>query len=356
MKVIYMIVLLVLMLTITSVVTQLSKDFCEEYRKNYYKIDFSMSLYKRYGHCNDTILLFIGNTYWKLSIIDGLSDKTVTIDTVSAGATNWLFANKYSMAWSFNIDINDYDDYDKQKIATKYYPLCRISALQKDMHTIDWIKTSCNDMNITFGIKSSEITFSYFKPFVVWIVYNYDRFATKMIAFADSTKHLHYLVNQSTGALSYHTSNDFYGWKWTGRQNIIAISQQYTYNCSDTTDPHHNQSTINKNNCLNSMGSIVLMYGDYETTIQYSYAHTNGRAIEYAYWKSAPLKTLIDCSQQTNSQSIIIITIIVISIVFAIVLSVVITINVYDKTIILASDERLLLKTAKPILQTNTYS
>ncbi|XP_054164402.1 uncharacterized protein LOC128962092 isoform X2 [Oppia nitens] len=132
MKSIYMIALLVS--TIIFVVIIESKDFCEEYRKNDNKIDVSMSLYKEYGYPEDMILLFIGNTYWKVSVN---ANNTVMIDTQSAGQSNLLSADKNSMIWSFKFDVTD-NVYDEQQIDDNELPFCRMGSLEKDKQTIDW--------------------------------------------------------------------------------------------------------------------------------------------------------------------------------------------------------------------------
>ncbi|XP_054165183.1 uncharacterized protein LOC128962807 [Oppia nitens] len=135
MKSIYMIALLVS--TIASVVIIESKDFCEEYLKNDNKIDVSISLYKDYGYDEDMILLFIGKTYWKLSVKD---KNTIMIDTQSAGQFNFLSDDKYSMIWSFKFDVT-HNVSDEQQIDDNELPFCRMGSLENNK--IDWMKKSC---------------------------------------------------------------------------------------------------------------------------------------------------------------------------------------------------------------------
>ncbi|XP_054165187.1 uncharacterized protein LOC128962812 [Oppia nitens] len=276
MKVIYMIA--VLMLTIASVVSNESKDFCEEYRKNDYKIGFAMSLYKEYGYDEDMILLFIGNTYWKLS---NKRDTVVTIDTLSAGTSNWLSSDKYAMAWPH--------------IHKQYYNKdnCLYGALQKDMHTIDWANTLCNDMNvITEWINSTtNITFSdnNFKPDFVWFLIDFKGY----LIFANNENHIiyisyRYIYSVEVVLNSFRENN----WKYDHNNSIIAISQQFIDNI---------------------LQSIIFMSDN--KTIQYCYVMFDSSS---PFCKPEDFKTMIDCSPQIK-QSMISIMIAVIVRVLAVV-------------------------------------
>ncbi|XP_054165186.1 uncharacterized protein LOC128962811 [Oppia nitens] len=259
------------MLTIASVVINESKDFCDEYRKNDYKIGFAMSLYKEYGYDEDMILMFIGNTYWKVS---NKRDTLVTIDTLSAGTSNWLTSNKYAMAWP-HIHKHYYNDN------------CLCGALQKDMHTIDWYITFCNDMNgiIHWFNSTTNITFSdnNFKPDYVWFT-----IANKgYLIFANNINHIIYFVNRFIHSIevvlsSFRENN----WKYDHNNSIIAISQQYIDNI---------------------LQSIIIMSDN--KTIQYCYVMFNSSSPDC---EPENFKTIIDCSPQTNQSMIsIIITVIV---------------------------------------------
>ncbi|XP_054165185.1 uncharacterized protein LOC128962809 [Oppia nitens] len=257
MKVIYMIVL---MLTIASMVSNESKDFCEEYRKNDYKIGFAMSLYKTYGYDEDMILLFISNTYWKVS---NKMNSVVTIDTLSAGTSNWLSSDKYAMVWPNNYN---YDHKD----------ICLYCALQKNMHTIDW--AFCNDTNVNHnGIKlTTSITFpDNFKPDIVWSNINVERY----LIFANNTKHIHYFVEKNIFSIEVKSKTSLRENNWRDNHyNIIAISQQYIGN---------------------SLQSIIFMSDN--KTIQYCYVVFDDKFP--AGCQPKDIRTMIDCNQPTTPQT-----------------------------------------------------
>ncbi|XP_054165188.1 uncharacterized protein LOC128962813 [Oppia nitens] len=273
--------------TIALVVIIESKDFCEEYRKNDYKIGFAMSLHTDRGYPDDIILLFIGNTYWKLSIIDASIDslriKNITIETVSAGTSNWLSSDKYYTVLPPII----HRDKDRDN--------CLYGALQKDMHTIDWANTLCVDMNVHNWINSTIITFpdNNFKPDLLWMLWRVKEFSLYM-TFANNTKNIKYLVNQSIHSIEVKSSfrkNDWSNDQYINNNNIIALSHRYDH----------------------ILKSIIFM--NVNKTIQYCYD------IDYSFPSCSAeyIKTMIDCSPQSNRLMIIIIVIFIVIVVIAIV-------------------------------------
>ncbi|XP_054165179.1 uncharacterized protein LOC128962803 [Oppia nitens] len=275
------IALLVLVLTMISVVIIESKKFCQEFMKNDNKIDFAFRYY-----INNNIdkltkeyrkYLFIGNTYWKLTFIDG-KDKTVTIDDESTGQSNWLSGYDYSMAWSQGFDRS----------------LSQIGALRKNMKSIDWVGLMDGGMNLTNPLYSidSEINFANnFQPIFAWIPIPLNRKTDYLLTFWDNKAmtqtynitHINRMSNVTdanveelaiiTGEREKQVN------KLTKLMTIMAQYSHYDY------DSYPNQTD------MRGQGSLVFMYVD--TAIKYCYV---GIPFNELACKSDNLKTLIDCS------------------------------------------------------------
>ncbi|XP_054154150.1 uncharacterized protein LOC128952739 [Oppia nitens] len=274
-----------MLLTIGSVVVVVdSEDFCYEYVKNGHKIDFSFRLYEYNSNFDKEFqkYFFIGDKYWKLSYNDGSkADRNVTIDRESAGYSNWLSGEKYSMVWYVYYKADYKKDY------------CRVGALQKNLKAIDWAVLYADTLNYKQLFNTTNITFAAnFRPILAWLSIPYqvmyrvitfmsDSGSTKSYNFNDPNK-----PNEDISMISQYQRPIL-----EGKQEqevyknypLMAIIGQYSYNdcgCSD-------------GNCcstkVDGQGSIVFM--NVNKTIQYCYV-----GIPQSECKP---KTLIDCSDTT---------------------------------------------------------
>ncbi|XP_054165191.1 uncharacterized protein LOC128962815 [Oppia nitens] len=311
MKAIYLIALLVL-LSSSVVIIESSKEFCDEFRRNGYKIDFAMSLYRLYGHREDTILFFMGNTYWKLSFIDGI-DKTVTIDSVSAGTSDWLTGTNYSMAWSFRFDANE----AKPLLADQDYPPCRVGALQKDFYTIDWVETSCRNLNFARWVKSTTLTSSReFTPSIMWIHLNETRVMT-IFGYRNGVQQ--FLVNITQPYLRKIIRTSYY-LEFQVNPNIMAVSQRFTNYCKQ---PFCRSSSSSSATAGDSLVSIVFMNDS--KTIQYCFEEKPSEGL-HPNCDRLDIKLLIDCSPHINQ--LVVITIVTLGMIVIIIY--IIFLPIYD--------------------------
>ncbi|XP_054165171.1 uncharacterized protein LOC128962795 [Oppia nitens] len=296
--------LLVLLSIISSLIVIIeSKKFCEQYNKNDNEIDFAFRYYIRNSINKLTKeyrkYFFIGNTYWKLTYIDG-KDKTVIIDDESAGQSNWLSGDKYSMAWSLRFnDIN------------------KIGALRKDMETIDWLEPVDDSLNLTTSaqLTSSILIFrNFFKPIFAWIpvpLNNNDLWLTfwdnKAITQSyDMTYPYRPFSFIVTHAENVAIINGTLEKQVDKRTNLMAIMAQYS---------HYDYDNYPKQGLSRGQGSIVFMYVD--TAIKYCYV---GQPFNETACKPDNLKTLIDClpTIPTNNLLITIILIVIVFVLFII--------------------------------------
>ncbi|XP_054165184.1 uncharacterized protein LOC128962808 [Oppia nitens] len=301
MRSIYLIALSVSMvLTIKSLAIIESEDFCDVYAKNDYKIDFAVSLYKQYGYPQDMILLFIGKTYWKLSFIDGIIDGLVTIDSRSAGRSDWWFADEYIMVGSYITDANNNNKQQKDSD----HPICYIVTLQKQWFSINWYEIFCNNMGLNrvltkaSHVIDNDIVDNDWKPDLMWIIIN----RSNVQCFADNNNYLCYWIN--TTDLSLKRLNNFSRPNWMfGLNNIITISQQYTNYCNNNNKYNHCMKSSSNGYYL---GSIVFM--NVQKTIQYCFTGNYDDFSFYPDMSSFKENNWRDDHNNNNNDNIIAIT------------------------------------------------
>ncbi|XP_054165145.1 uncharacterized protein LOC128962769 [Oppia nitens] len=284
--------LLVLSAIISVVISEPSKNFCQEYANNGHKIDFAFRVLedKTYDKTESNKYFFIGNTYWQLTYSDG-SDKTVTIDDLkNTDEFKWLTGKKYSMAWTIQ--------------SSKWYFVYPeiIGALQKDMKTIDWWEKS---HIITYFLNwkylsTSTIDFtSNFKPTLAWTPMNITK-DYPIVTFMDNNN------NNDVKTRVYNFSHHFHPIHTMntndqqmfieGKQEIqinsitklMAIIRQYSQ--YDFANGNGGQ--------MGGQGSIVFTNDGDNSSIKYCYV---GNPFNETACKPENLKTLIDCSLKTTT-------------------------------------------------------
>ncbi|XP_054165154.1 uncharacterized protein LOC128962778 [Oppia nitens] len=278
-------VVIVVVLTIES--EAVTKDFCIEFVKNDRKIDFSLRLY----HDEDyRKIFFIGDTFWTLKYYDSVDNKTVTIDSNSTGASDWLSGQKYSMVW-----CSWFKAKDKPIIVGVDHENCRVGALRKDMKTIDWAVISSDTLNVKHAANdSTTIEFGKeFRPTFAWMpipsqtkrryvtfwyngvtkTYNFDKPDKPFMDINKTdTKPKEIIRGISESNVNKETE-------------IMTIIGQYSY-----ADNDYSTTTAN------GQGSIVFMNAN--SSIKYCYV---GLPFNQKACKPENLKTLINCSHITTT-------------------------------------------------------
>ncbi|XP_054165158.1 uncharacterized protein LOC128962781 [Oppia nitens] len=274
-----LVVVIVVVLTIES--EAVTKDFCIEFVKNDRKIDFSLRLY----HDEDyRKIFFIGDTFWTLKYYDSVDNKTVTIDSNSTGASDWLSGQKYSMVWCVW-----FNGTEKPIIVGVNYDHCRVGALRKDLKTIDWAVISVDTLNVKHADNdSTTIDISNeFKPTFAWTSIPFQRERRYVTFWYKVATKTYNFDNPYQPFIDITEINKIQDWiirglielKINKEMEIMTIIGQYS------------QNDNSNGGSADGQGSIVFMNVD--NSIKYCYV---GRPFNGMACKPENLKTLIDCS------------------------------------------------------------
>ncbi|XP_054165155.1 uncharacterized protein LOC128962779 [Oppia nitens] len=283
-----LVVVIVVVLTIES--EAVTKDFCIEFVKNDRKIDFSFRLFYYDRKVYSLNYFFIGNTFWRLTFDD--KDMTVTIDSNSTGASDWLSGQKYSMVW-----CSWFEGTDSPIIVGVDYGHCRVGALRKDLKTIDWAVISIDTLNVEHTANdTTTIEFGkQLRPTFAWTP----------IPSQSANRYVTFWFKNLTETYNFHspyqpfiditetdsTENEIIRGKNELEINeeieIMTIIGHYIYY---DYDPDYSSGTAN------GQGSIVFMNAN--STIKYCYV---GLPFNKKTCKPENLNTLINCSHITTT-------------------------------------------------------
>ncbi|XP_054165144.1 uncharacterized protein LOC128962768 [Oppia nitens] len=283
------VLLLLVLSAIKSVVSnKSSKNFCNEYVKNGYKIDFVFRFFEdnKYVKTESNKYFIIGNNCWQLTYSDGFK-KSVTMNMFKTIDKFDTFSGKiYSMAWTTSIKLEDYFD--------------AIGALRKDLKNIDWWHKGMNYGINFFDTSTIDFT-SNFKPTLAWTPMNITE-DYLIVTFMDNNNNNDVKTRVYNFSSYYKPIDNIYGLSEKqkffieGKQEIkinsvtklMAIVRQYSrYDYAN-----------GKGGEMGGQGSIVFTNVGDKTAIKYCYV---GNPFNETACKPKNLKTLIKCFPKTTT-------------------------------------------------------